>query len=494
MFTRKKTIIRQEKLHKVVLYFTAQIPRYILFFMKVLVIGGGGREHAIVWKLAQSEKVEKIYAAPGNGGTAGIENCENVDLFGRDPTEEDIQEALIRYAIKENIDLSIVGPEAPLAAGIADRFRAAGLAIVGPGAAASGLEASKSYAKDFMNKYGVRTARSVVCTDPETAIAVLQDHFGQQKNAEEPVPLVIKADGLAAGKGVVIAPDFKTAKETVTAFMEEDVLGSAGKTLVLEEFLQGPEVSVLAAVSINGGRGIILPFASARDHKRRFDDDLGPNTGGMGAIAPVPDFTVNLQEDFKAAILEPTRRGMSEEGFDYRGFIFFGLLIQNGSCYLLEYNVRLGDPETQAVLPLLDSDLAGLCKAIETGTLEDFRLSWKSGAVCAPVAVASGYPGPYRKGDPIAFNEVSFAKTGAVLFAAGAVRSPGGFAGSGLRTAGGRVLSVSAYGADGNDAREKAYKALKAVYFEGMDYRRDIGGNTGSTAGPINIAEQKRSI
>jgi phosphoribosylamine--glycine ligase len=443
--------------------------------MKILVIGGGGREHALVWKLSQSEKVEKIFAAPGNGGTAGVENCENVDLLGRDPAEEDIQEALIRYVIKENIDLSIVGPEAPLAAGIADRFRSAGLPVVGPGAAASRLESSKDYAKSFMNKYRVRTAQSISCNNPEKAFAVLKKHFEEQKSGE-PIPLVIKADGLAAGKGVVIAEDLKTAKETITAFMKEGALGAAGKIIVLEEFLRGPEVSVLAAVSVSGGKGIILPFASARDHKRRFDDDKGPNTGGMGAIAPVPDFTLKLQEDFKTAILDPTLHGMGAEGFDYRGFIFFGILIQDEKCYLLEYNVRLGDPETQAVLPLLESDFAGLCLAIENKTLEDFRLCWKPGAVCAPVAVASGYPGPYRKGDPIAFNETIFAKTGAVLFAAGAVRSPGGSEGSGLRTAGGRVLSVSAYGADGKSAQEKAYKALQAVDFDGMDYRRDIGG------------------
>jgi phosphoribosylamine--glycine ligase len=326
-----------------------------------------------------------------------------------------------------------------------------------------------------MNKYGIRTARSISSNDPEKAYAVVKRHFEEQKTAEIP-PLVIKADGLAAGKGVVIAEDRKTAEETVTTFMKKGALGAAGKILVFEEFLRGPEVSVLAAVSVSGGKGIILPFASARDHKRRFDNDKGPNTGGMGAIAPVPDFTVDLQEDFKTAILNPTLRGMGEENLDYRGFIFFGILIQDGKCYLLEYNVRLGDPETQAVLPLLDSDLAGLCTAIENKTLEDFRLSWKPGAVCAPVAVASGYPGDYRKGDPIAFNEVTFAKTGAVLFAAGAVCGPGGPGGSGLRTAGGRVLAVSAYGADGKSAREKAYKALRAVHFEGMDYRRDIGG------------------
>ena len=447
--------------------------------MKIMVIGGGGREHALVWKLAQSEKVEKIYAAPGNGGTAGIENCENVDLFGRDPVEEEIQEALVRYAIKENIDLSVVGPEAPLAAGIADCFRAAGLAIVGPGAEVSRLEASKRYAKEFMNTYGVRTARSASFTNRDETLQALHKHFEAQKE----VPLVIKADGLAAGKGVVIAENLETAEKTVTEFMDEAVLGTAGKILVLEEFLQGPEVSVLAAASIKDGRGVILPFASARDHKRRFDGDQGPNTGGMGAIAPVPDFTVELQEDFKTAILEPTFRGLAAEGFDYRGFIFFGLLIQDGKCYLLEYNVRLGDPETQAVLPLLDSDFAGLCKAIENGTLEDFRLSWKNGAVCAPVAVAAGYPGAYRKGDPIAFNKTSFDKTGAVLFAAGAIRGQGGAEGTGLRTAGGRVLSVSAYGATINDAREKAYEALKSVQFAGMGFRRDIGGPAGLEPG-----------
>ncbi|MDR2701754.1 MAG: phosphoribosylamine--glycine ligase [Spirochaetaceae bacterium] len=443
--------------------------------MKVLVIGSGGREHAMAWKLAQSKKAERVYIAPGNGGTAGEKNCENVDLLGHDPAEEEVQEALIRYVIKEGIDLTVVGPEAPLAAGIADRFREAGQPIVGPGAAAARLEASKAYAKSFMEKYRVRAARSLVFTDISEALRAVKAHFS---NAEKDLPpLVIKANGLAAGKGVIIAEELEAAETAVNAFMKEGVLDGAGKTLVLEEFLRGPEVSVLAAVSVSGGgKGVILPFVSARDHKRRFDNDGGPNTGGMGAIAPVPDFNAALQKDFEEAILAPTLRGLEAEGFDYRGFIFFGLLIQDGKCYLLEYNIRLGDPETQAVLPMMNSDFAELCAAIENKTLMDFRLSWKPGAVCAPVAVAAGYPGDYRKGDPIAFNEASFAKTGAVLFAAGAQCGTGGAAGSGLRSAGGRVLAVSAYGANGEDAREKAYRALKAVHFEGMDYRRDIGG------------------
>jgi phosphoribosylamine--glycine ligase len=252
--------------------------------------------------------------------------------------------------------------------------------------------------------------------------------------------------------------------------MEDGALGGAGKTLVIEEFLEGREVSVLAAVAVSGGKGRILPFVPARDHKRRFDNDEGPNTGGMGAIAPVPDFTRAAQEDFQAAILEPTLRGLIAEGLDYRGFLFFGLMVRDGKCYLLEYNVRLGDPETQAVLPLMKSDFAGLCTAIASGDLENYSLAWKEGAVCAPVAVASGYPGEYRKGAAVTVDRAAFDKTGAVLFAAGA--APGG---GGLITAGGRVLAVSAHGENAAEARKKAYAALKAVSFEGMDYRRDIG-------------------
>ncbi|MDR2142862.1 MAG: phosphoribosylamine--glycine ligase [Treponema sp.] len=466
--------------------------------MKVLVIGSGGREHAMVWKLLQSPKVSKVYAAPGNGGTAGFvsesgKKCENVDLLGRDPCETEIQEALIRYVKKEKIDLTVVGPEAPLAAGIADRFNEAGLPIAGPGKKAAMLESSKAYAKSFMNTYGVRAARSYTFTDPNKALEAAREHFGgignHGKTAGKPgkksaetspagavPPLVIKADGLAAGKGVVIASGMKEAAETIVSFMEEGKLGGAGKTIVIEEFLEGSEVSVLAAVSA-GKNGCILPFAPARDHKRRFDNDQGPNTGGMGAIAPAPGFSAAARGDFEEAILKPTLKGIRAEGFDYRGFIFFGLMIQNETCRLLEYNVRLGDPETQAVLPLMKSDFAELCLSIVNGSLGSFSLEWKPGAVCAPVAVADGYPGEYRKGDAIAFNEKAFAKTGAVLFAAGAVRGPGGPGGSGLRTAGGRVLAVSAYGAGPEEARKKAYAALDAVAFDGMAFRRDIGGS-----------------
>jgi phosphoribosylamine--glycine ligase len=472
----------------------------------------------MVWKLLQSPKVSKVYAAPGNGGTAGFvsktgKKCENVDLLSRDPGEAEIQDALIRYVKKEKIDLTVVGPEAPLATGIADRFNKAGLSIVGPEKKAAMLESSKAYAKSFMNTHGVRTALSYTFTDANKALEAVRDHFGGDKHGagkpgRAPVgksaqksagafsgksggisvpegkpggtsgvpPLVIKADGLAAGKGVVIAAGTEEATETIVSFMEKGKLGDAGKTIVIEEFLEGREVSVLAAVSANGKTGCILPFAPARDHKRRFDNDQGPNTGGMGAIAPVPDFSAAARGDFEEAILNPTLKGITAEGFDYRGFIFFGLMVHNETCRLLEYNVRLGDPETQAVLPLMKSDFAELCLSIVNGGLDSFSLEWKPGAVCAPVAVAEGYPGEYRRGDAIAFNETAFAKTGAVFFAAGTIRGPGGPGGSGLRTAGGRVLAVSAYGAGPEEARGKAYAALDAVAFEGMAYRRDIGG------------------
>lgn len=438
--------------------------------MKVLVVGSGGREHAIVWKLLQSPGVAKVYAAPGNGGTAGMDRCVNLDLEGRDTTEEETQEALIRYAVQEKINLAVVGPEGPLAADIAGRFRKAGIVAAGPDAKAAALESSKAWAKSFMETYGVRTASSHTYTDAAKAKEQVRRHFAGTKS-----PLVIKADGLASGKGVVIASARAEAESVIASFMEGGALGGAGKTIVLEEFLEGREVSVLAAVSVSGKGGQILPFIPARDHKRRFDNDEGPNTGGMGAAAPVVDFSAVAREDFRTAILEPTLKGLRAAGIEYRGFLFFGLMVHENRCSLLEYNARLGDPETQALLPLMKSDFSELCFAAALGTLEKFNLEWKSGAVCAPVAVAAGYPGTCRTGDPVAFNETSFEKTGALLFAAGVVRGAGGPAGSGLRTTGGRVLSVAAYGRDAAQAREKAYLALEAVSFEGMDYRRDIG-------------------
>ncbi|MFA6506703.1 MAG: phosphoribosylamine--glycine ligase, partial [Treponemataceae bacterium] len=320
--------------------------------MNVLIIGSGGREHAIAWKLARSDKVDLVFVAPGNGGTALEAKCRNVPCG--DPMTAAAQNELIAFAKKEGIALTIIGPEAPLAAGIADAFRAAGLAVIGPDKKGAMLEASKAFSKDFMEKHGVRAAKSRTLTDYATARAYAEKHFAGAGSGPggKILPLVVKADGLAAGKGVVVAETFAQADEALTSFMSDGSLGDAGRTIVLEDFLKGVEVSVLAAVCVGpkSKQASIVPFVSARDHKRRFDGAKGPNTGGMGAIAPVPDFSAAAQTDFRKAILEPTLKGIQAEGFDYRGFIFFGLMIDGERCSLLEYNVRLGDPETQAVL------------------------------------------------------------------------------------------------------------------------------------------------
>jgi phosphoribosylamine--glycine ligase len=311
----------------------------------------------------------------------------------------------------------------------------------------------------------VRTATSENFSDYEKAISYTKNYFASGKKI-----LVIKADGLAAGKGVVIAASFDEAEDALVSFMKDSSLGEAGNTVVLEEFLLGKEVSVLAAVDVKNGKGNIVPFISARDHKRRFDGGQGPNTGGMGAIAPVSDYSEKAQSDFITSILQPTLNGIIQEGMDYRGFIFFGLMIHEEKCSLLEYNVRLGDPETQAVLPLMDFDFADLCLAINESRLQSFNFSWKDGAVCAPVAVADGYPGTYRKGDEIVVDEAALKNSGAKLFAAGAILNN-----EKLVTSGGRVLVLSAYGKNADDAWNKAYQAMNAVQFAGMGFRKDIG-------------------
>jgi phosphoribosylamine--glycine ligase len=442
--------------------------------MKILVVGSGGREHALAWKFAQSPKAEKVFVAPGNGGTAAEAKCENITITA-DPASAEGQEELRQFAMREKIDITVIGPELPLANGIADTFRGAGLAVIGPGKEAARLEASKIYSKAFMAKYGVRAACGSSFTDPQEALAFAAGHFNASAGNTSPTaPLVIKADGLAAGKGVVIAHNLTETEETLAAFMRQKSLGDAGASVLLEEFLEGKEVSVLAAVSVCGGKGYILPFITARDHKRRFEGARGPNTGGMGAIAPVPDFSQEAQADFVKSILEPTLNGIKAEGFDYRGFIFFGLMVHSGRCYLLEYNVRLGDPETQAVLPLMDFDLVDLCGAMIAS--REFHLTWKHGAVCAPVAVAEGYPGPYRKGDAISIDAKALEKTGAKVFISGAFKdvtvtppTPS------LLSSGGRVLTVSTLGTHADDAYARAYKGLEAISFEGMGFRRDIG-------------------
>jgi len=449
--------------------------------MKTIVIGSGGREHAIAWSLARSPLIEEVICIPGNGGTASEHKCRNVAV----PVAETarVVEACSReLAGSPAGSFVVVGPEDPLAVGMADRLAEAGLRVVGPRQAGAALEASKDTAKRFMKKYGVACAASDTYGSAGEAIARVKEING---------PVVVKADGLAAGKGVVVAPDAETAVGAIREFMVDATLGSAGSKVVIEEYLEGEEVSILAAVSVTpelaaAGKARVVPFVTARDHKRLNDGAVGPNTGGMGAIAPADGVDEAVLAAFRSDILEPTLRGLIAEGFDYRGFIFFGVMVTAKGPKLLEYNVRLGDPETQAVLPLMDFDFARMCAAIMDGSLDSFPFAWKRGYQCAPVAVSRGYPGSYPKGLPLSIDEAAVARLGAKVFVAGAQQDhcagvpSGGADGlssapAGLVTSGGRVLAASAFGKTVEEARTRAYEALGAVSFEGMFYRRDIG-------------------
>lgn len=430
--------------------------------MKVLVIGSGGREHAISWRLAQSSLVNEVVCVPGNGGTQFENKCRNVK-----PAAAGI-EGFVAAAIAEKPDMVVVGPEDPLAAGVADKLWAAGFPTVGPCQKGAHLEASKDFSKQFMKKYGVACAESETFTDAAAARA-----YVEKKGA----PIVIKADGLAAGKGVVVAATKEEALTAIDDFMCDGKLGDAGRSVVIEEYLQGVEISILAAVSVTpelakSGKARIIPFQTARDHKRLMDGAKGPNTGGMGAISPVADVTADQLVQFHDRILKPTLDGLIAEEMDYRGFIFFGIMLTESGPKLLEYNVRLGDPETQAVLPLMDFDFAALCSSIIDGTLCDFDIRWKKGFVCAPVVVSGGYPGAYKKGMPITLDEKAIEAAGSKVFVAGAVADESG---KGMVTSGGRVLAVSAFGSSFDEAWKASYKAMEAVSFQDMFYRKDIG-------------------
>lgn len=457
--------------------------------MKIIVIGSGGREHAIAWALAKSSAVSEVLCIPGNGGTSKENKCRNININVSETT------AIVAFCVEEiskkmSNSFIVVGPEDPLAAGIADRLLSAGLRVVGPCRAAAELEASKDTAKRFMAKYGIACAKSETFTGSTEAIEAIMKIDG---------PIVVKADGLAAGKGVVVAPNKEVAIKAVHDFMDEHILGEAGRKLVIEEYLEGDEVSILAAVSVTpslvaSGNACIMPFLPARDHKRLRDGAKGPNTGGMGAIAPADGMNEIVMDQFRKTILEPTLRGLIAEKYDYRGFIFFGLMLTKDGPKLLEYNVRLGDPETQAVLPLMKFDFSSMCLSIIEGSLDSFPFEWKSGYVCAPVAVSRGYPGSYPKGLPISVREKEVLSCGAKIFYAGAMVNqrhstvntalirpfpgtplPSAPSEGELLTSGGRVLCSSAYGETVEEARSHAYEALRAVSFEGMFYRRDIG-------------------
>lgn len=457
--------------------------------MKTIVIGSGGREHAIAWTLAKSPLVSEVVCIPGNGGTATEPKCRNIQI----PVTEIgpvVEACRSELAGLDDGSFVLVGPEDPLAAGISDRLADAGLDVVGPRSAGAMLEASKDAAKRFMAKYGVACAKSETYTAVHEAVSAIERING---------PVVVKADGLAAGKGVVVTADPGEAIAAVRDFMVDKTLGGAGIKVVIEEYLEGEEVSILAAVSSTpglaaSGKASIVPFVSARDHKRLRDGAEGPNTGGMGAIAPAPGVSEAVLSRFNKDILEPTLRGLEAEGFDYRGFIFFGVMVTASGPKLLEYNVRLGDPETQAVLPLMNFDFALLCRAIIDGSLKEFPVSWKSGFVCAPVAVSRGYPGAYPKGLPISLDEKLVSRTGAkILFAGTALnhRSQSPRAGEQalpegqLVTSGGRVLASSAHGDTVDSARRRAYEALAGVSFDGMFLRKDIGLPGAAVAGRL---------
>ena len=413
--------------------------------MKILLIGSGGREHAMAWKMAQSKKVEKIYVAPGNGGTAIENKCENVNL-----TEID---DLIKFAKDEVIDLTVVGPEDPLTKGIVNEFQKAGLKIFGPSKNGAMLEGSKSFSKDFMKKYGVKTAEYATFTDVSKALEYLNTCS---------YPTVVKADGLAAGKGVIICQNKEEAVNAVNECMVDEKFGNAGNTIVIEEFLEGVEASIL---SITDGKTII-PFLSGKDHKQIFDGGKGPNTGGMGVMAPNPYVTEDVMKDFEENIMANTLKGIREEGFDFKGIIFFGIMITKKGVYLLEYNVRMGDPETQSVLYLMESDLVELIEAALNENLDKTEVKWKKG-VCINVVLASkGYPGKFTKGYEITIDE----KVRDKVFLAGAKFEDGI-----LKTNGGRVLSVIGCGADVEEARKEAYENIKYVNFKDSYCRTDIG-------------------
>ncbi|MEW6087999.1 MAG: phosphoribosylamine--glycine ligase [bacterium] len=422
--------------------------------MRILIIGSGGREHTLVWKMSQSAKVKKIFAAPGNGGMEKIAQCVPVDAA-------DIA-GLADFAEREKIDFTVVGPEMPLTLGIVDAFKKKGLRIFGPDKSGARLEGSKIWSKNFMKKYEIPTAGYYVFDNLKKAGEFIE-------KAE--YPLVIKADGLAAGKGVVICDNAEESRGVLSDFMQKNMLGGAGAKVVIEEFLHGEEISIIA---VTDGE-IILPLPSAKDHKRIYDNDKGPNTGGMGAYSPVPFFNKELEDKINKQVMAPTLRGLKKEGIDYRGVIYFGLIIKGNDPYVLEYNCRFGDPETQAILPGIKSDLFDILDAAESKHLSSFLAKSpvsSSGQKSVCVVIASGgYPGNYEKGKEISGLDELTGKDDIYVFHAGTVKK-----GNKILTSGGRVLGITALGDSLKDAQKKAYEAVKKIKFENMYYRKDIAG------------------
>ena len=416
--------------------------------MKVLVIGGGGREHALVWKLAQSPRVSQIYCAPGNAGIAELAECVPVGA-----TEV---AKLLAFAVERGIDFTVVGPEAPLCAGIVDAFLERGLKIFGPRQAGARLEGSKVFCKELFLKAGVPTARAEVFTNPADARA-----YVRQVGA----PIVVKADGLAAGKGVIVAQSVAEAEQAIAEIMEQRVFGAAGAQVVIEECLTGQEASVMA---VTDGKTYRI-LAAAQDHKRIFDGDQGPNTGGMGTYSPTPVVTAEL-DGVLDEIFTRTLAGLRAEGIEYRGVLYAGLMLTPAGVKLLEYNCRFGDPETQVVVPRMDFDLLDVLEACADGRLDQCTLRWKPAAAVCVVMAAPGYPGQYPQGLPIDGLKDAAALANVCVFHAGTKRDAAGR----VVTDGGRVLGVTALGADLPAAVTQAYDAVGRIHFDGAQYRRDI--------------------
>jgi phosphoribosylamine---glycine ligase len=419
--------------------------------MKVLVIGSGGREHALAWRLKQSKRVDEVIVAPGNAGTAREPGLRNADVAA---TDIDGLLALVRA---ERIDLTIVGPEAPLVAGVVDRFRAAGLKCFGPTRIAAQLEGSKAFTKDFLHRHNIPTAAYEVFTDLDAALA-----YVRRRGA----PIVIKADGLAAGKGVIVALTLADAEQALRDMLGAHAFGDASARVVVEDFLDGEEASYIV---MSDGASFV-PMATSQDHKRRDEGDLGPNTGGMGAYSPAPVVTQDVERRILDEVIRPTLAGMAAEGAPFTGFLYAGLMIgRDGAPKVIEFNVRFGDPETQPIMLRLGSDLAELALAALDGALEGKSVRWDPRPAIGVVVAASGYPARVRTGEPIEGLDVEFGE-GVKVFHAG-TREENGKAVS----AGGRVLTVCAIGADLAQARDRAYAAARRIKLEGSFFRRDIG-------------------
>jgi len=421
--------------------------------MKILVVGGGGREHALAWQCARSGSVDRVYVAPGNAGTAREPGVENIAIGA-----EDI-EGLARFAVDRDIDLTIVGPEAPLVAGIADRFRTAGLKCFGPTAAAAQLEGSKAFTKDFLRRHDIPTAAYENFSDLEPALEYIR---------RRGAPLVIKADGLAAGKGVIVANSVAEAEAAARSMLEGNAFGDAGSRIVVEQFLKGEEASFIAIVAGE----TILPLATSQDHKARDDGDKGPNTGGMGAYSPAPVVTTAIHSRIMDEVMRPTVRGLAKEGMPYIGFLYAGLMIaSDGTPTVLEFNCRFGDPETQPILMRMRSDLPQLCLAALDGTLADEAAQWDPRAALGVVLAAGGYPGSYRKGDVISGLEAFEGRDDVKVFHAGTALDEDGR----VITAGGRVLCAVGLGTDVTEAQARAYEVVHGIHWDGVYYRKDIG-------------------